>query len=272
MASIIDEKKKKKKDITFAPLKMHTRSDTDGGMSFSDKVIMERRGRSTVTSHSHIPHAYMMNARQSSIRRIRSRTQGTVEPFTPRVVRGGTERDPVLQETLYNNDHYTPDWFKMSIRTVDRDKILDADPETKLVSEKIQEVCRLRDKWVYKPSNTDHIGCILRSGEICLDINAMKSKFPKSITDQYECKFEKGIMRIISVNANRDVFEMPSFAEYQEDLQTVMNLVAFGPAKTMCYRRLKILHSRFILHQWLNDHVEVLEVKSIPHRDFYNVR
>lgn len=131
---------------------------------------------------------------------------------------------------------------------------------------------KLRDKWVYQPLKGDHIGATLGHGQISIDKEEMKDKLPPSIEDRYECKFEKGIMRVISKRSNLEVFEEKTFDEYQQDLQTVMDLVSFGPAKTMCYRRLKILHSRFILHQWLNDNVEVLEVKSIPHRDFYNVR
>ena len=137
---------------------------------------------------------------------------------------------------------------------------------------KIQEVCALRDKWVYKPLKGDHVGANLKHGEICIDVEEMKDKLPKSIEDRYALKFEKGIMRIISKNSGMEVQKEKSFEEYQNDLQAVMDLVSLGPAKTMCYRRLKILQSRFVLHQWLNDGVEVLEVKSIPHRDFYNVR
>ena len=131
---------------------------------------------------------------------------------------------------------------------------------------------KLRDKWMYQPQKGDHVGAKLGHGQISIDKEKMKDKLPPSIENRYKCKFEKGVMKIISKNSNMEIFEEKTFDEYQQDLQIVMDLVSFGPAKTMCYRRLKILHSRFILHQWLNDSVEVLEVKSIPHRDFYNVR
>ena len=96
--------------------------------------------------------------------------------------------------------------------------------------------------------------------------------FPESWENKYELKFRKGVMHIHSRKSQREIFQERSFHEYQHDLKEVMDLTAFGPAKTMCYRRLKILQSRFTLHQWLNDKVEVLELKSVPHRDFYNVR
>ena len=186
--------------------------------------------------------------------------------FTLRVV-GGQSQDP----TAASPDHYRPDWFKMSIRTVDRDSVQDVNEETQKVTELIQEVCELRDKWVYKPARSDHVGATLGHGDISLDVEAMQGKLPKSIEDMYSCRFEKGVMRITSLNAEQEIFEERSFDEYLQDLQKVMDLTSNGPAKSLCYRRLNILHSRFTLHQWLNDKVEVLEVKSVPHRDFYNV-
>ena len=63
------------------------------------------------------------------------------------------------------------------------------------------------------------------------------------------------------------------FCEYKKKkLKKMLRLIAYGPAKTLCYRRLQILTNRYQLHLWLNDSVEAAEVKSVPHRDFYNVR
>ena len=55
--------------------------------------------------------------------------------------------------------HYTPDWFKMSIRCINRShNKQDIDLEAETVCQKIRSVLKLRDKWVYKPSKTIHIG------------------------------------------------------------------------------------------------------------------
>ena len=142
------------------------------------------------------------------------------------------------------------------------------------MTQRILKVLELRDKWLYRPSKSLHVGALLGHGEISLDVEKMKkmNKFPKSIEDEYECKFIRGIMKITNRKTQQELFEERTFDEYQNDLAEIMNLVSFGPAKTMCYRRLKILESRFTLHLWLNDYIEVAEVKSIPHRDFYNVR
>lgn len=42
--------------------------------------------------------------------------------------------------------------------------------------------------------------------------------------------------------------------------------------KTYCHRRLNFLSSKFHLHEMLNEMAELKELKSVSHRDFYNVR
>ena len=43
-------------------------------------------------------------------------------------------------------------------------------------------------------------------------------------------------------------------------------------SKSFCYRRLRYLEARFNLHVLLNEMRELAAQKSVPHRDFYNVR
>jgi len=245
------------------PFVARERTMSNGHLSFAEKSMMSHKPHAAHTDHPNIPQKYRLNARKTILNRMNtarnlnfSRTSSLGDDSTTDAAR----------------IHYTPDWFKISIKTVDRDESIEPDKETQTVTARIQEVCALRDKWLYAPSHTDHIGATLKHGEISIDVEAMKDKLPASIADKYTCKFEEGIMKLVSNNSSMEVYEEMSFDEYMSDLQKVMDLMAFGPAKTMCYRRLKILQSRFVLHNWLNDHVEVLEVKSIPHRDFYNVR
>ena len=49
-------------------------------------------------------------------------------------------------------------------------------------------------------------------------------------------------------------------------------LIADGPLKSFCYRRLTYLSSKFQLHLLLNELRELAAQKAVPHRDFYNVR
>lgn len=45
-----------------------------------------------------------------------------------------------------------------------------------------------------------------------------------------------------------------------------------GPVKSLCFKRLQLLEARFNLHVLLNHDAELAAQKSVPHRDFYNVR
>ncbi|XP_036240074.1 AMP deaminase 3 isoform X4 [Molothrus ater] len=64
----------------------------------------------------------------------------------------------------------------------------------------------------------------------------------------------------------------PDLQTYTLDLSHVLALIADGPTKTYCHRRLNFLESKFSLHEMLNEMSEFKELKSNPHRDFYNVR
>ena len=49
-------------------------------------------------------------------------------------------------------------------------------------------------------------------------------------------------------------------------------LIANGPVKSFCYRRLQYLSSKYQLHVLLNEMRELAAQKAVPHRDFYNIR
>ncbi|KYQ91657.1 AMP deaminase [Tieghemostelium lacteum] len=59
---------------------------------------------------------------------------------------------------------------------------------------------------------------------------------------------------------------------YYRELNNLMKLCSYGPAKTFCFKRLRLLESKFNMHILLNDSVELSHQKFAPHRDFYNVR
>ncbi|XP_061100488.1 AMP deaminase 3 isoform X2 [Conger conger] len=64
----------------------------------------------------------------------------------------------------------------------------------------------------------------------------------------------------------------PDLETFAIDLSHVLAMIADGPTKTYCHRRLNFLGSKFYLHEMLNEMAELKELKSVPHRDFYNVR
>merc|ERR1711908_239808 len=59
---------------------------------------------------------------------------------------------------------------------------------------------------------------------------------------------------------------------YLRDLSKLLALINDGPTKSFAFRRIHFLLNKFTLHTMLNSTRELTEQKSVPHRDFYNVR
>ncbi|XP_071347149.1 AMP deaminase 3b isoform X1 [Trachinotus anak] len=93
----------------------------------------------------------------------------------------------------------------------------------------------------------------------------------------YELRMKDGIVHVYD-NAEALKQEKPHSLPYPDletfaiDLSHVLAMIADGPTKTYCHRRLNFLASKFYLHEMLNEMAELKELKSVPHRDFYNVR
>jgi len=66
--------------------------------------------------------------------------------------------------------------------------------------------------------------------------------------------------------------KFPNFWLFCQDVNWIIKLISHGPAKTFCYKRLRLLQTRFHLHNMLNDGLERWETRNCLHRDFYNVR
>ncbi|GCB79483.1 hypothetical protein scyTo_0020784, partial [Scyliorhinus torazame] len=94
---------------------------------------------------------------------------------------------------------------------------------------------------------------------------------------EYVARMKEGI---IFVYENKEMLEQdepkslpyPDLQTFTLDLNHVLALIADGPTKTYCHRRLNFLGSKFYLHEMLNEMAELRELKCVPHRDFYNVR
>ncbi|XP_033972723.1 AMP deaminase 3 [Trematomus bernacchii] len=93
----------------------------------------------------------------------------------------------------------------------------------------------------------------------------------------YELKMKDGIVNVyddaeaLRENHPHDL-PYPDLETFAIDLGQVLVMIADGPTKTYCHRRLNFLTSKFYLHEMLNEMAELKELKSVPHRDFYNVR
>ncbi|XP_028037472.1 AMP deaminase 2-like [Bombyx mandarina] len=62
------------------------------------------------------------------------------------------------------------------------------------------------------------------------------------------------------------------FKQYVDDMGKLSDMVADGPLKSFCFRRLSYLKSKFKMHVLLNELHELALQKAVPHRDFYNIR
>ena len=91
----------------------------------------------------------------------------------------------------------------------------------------------------------------------------------------YEIKCEKGVFQIYREAGNPDskiLYEHADLKKFVSDMHTLCALIADGPLKSFCYRRLSYLSSKFQLHVLLNELRELAAQKAVAHRDFYNVR
>ncbi|KAK1799230.1 hypothetical protein P4O66_006704 [Electrophorus voltai] len=93
----------------------------------------------------------------------------------------------------------------------------------------------------------------------------------------YELKMRDGIIYVYdnseALHINQPCcLPYPDLETFAIDLSHVLAMIADGPTKTYCHRRLKFLASKFYLHEMLNEMAELKELKGVPHRDFYNVR
>jgi hypothetical protein len=68
------------------------------------------------------------------------------------------------------------------------------------------------------------------------------------------------------------LFPVQSFDEYIQDFFTVRRTIFSGPVSSYAFNRLEFLSAKFNLHCLLNASMELEAQKSVPHRDFYNVR
>ncbi|MFT7802763.1 AMP deaminase 3-like [Arapaima gigas] len=93
----------------------------------------------------------------------------------------------------------------------------------------------------------------------------------------YELKMKDGVVHVYnSAEALQQDqpynLPYPDLETFAIDLSHVLAMIADGPTRTYCHRRLTFLGSKFHLHEMLNEMAELKELKSVPHRDFYNVR
>jgi len=112
---------------------------------------------------------------------------------------------------------------------------------------------------------------------------------PKTEGDPWECEFlpdngyklklDKGIFHVyrsqddLLSRAKKPIeYEYPDLETFVTDMQELCAMIADGPLKSFCFKRLSFLQSKYQLHNLLNEIREIAEQKAVSHRDFYNTR
>uniref|UniRef100_A0A023FAY0 AMP deaminase n=1 Tax=Triatoma infestans TaxID=30076 RepID=A0A023FAY0_TRIIF len=107
---------------------------------------------------------------------------------------------------------------------------------------------------------------------------------PQSTGDPWDCDFPPVSDCVIKLKAgvfqvypddNTDTplnYPYPDLPKFIADMNKLCCMIADGPLKSFCYRRLSYLSSKFQLHVLLNELRELASQKAVPHRDFYNIR
>ncbi|XP_068230413.1 AMP deaminase 2 isoform X3 [Palaemon carinicauda] len=107
------------------------------------------------------------------------------------------------------------------------------------------------------------------------DVSPWKTDIPENCG--YYISMHNGVFQVYS---SEEAFQQneprpygyPILARYIQDMNLLCALIANGPVKSFCYRRLQYLSSKFQLHVLLNEMRELAAQKAVPHRDFYNIR
>ncbi|XP_050664001.1 AMP deaminase 2 isoform X2 [Leptidea sinapis] len=90
----------------------------------------------------------------------------------------------------------------------------------------------------------------------------------------YTIRADRGVFNVYRDAACSQCVPYPyvTLPEYIQDMNVMCTMIADGPLKSFCYRRLSYLSSKFQLHVLLNELRELASQKAVPHRDFYNIR
>ncbi|XP_058815300.1 AMP deaminase 2 isoform X3 [Topomyia yanbarensis] len=97
-------------------------------------------------------------------------------------------------------------------------------------------------------------------------------EFPKDCN--YTVRSNNGVFEVFRDAESTEPFpfEYTKLPVFVQDMQMMCSMIADGPLKSFCYRRLSYLYSKFQLHVLLNELRELASQKAVPHRDFYNIR
>ena len=100
--------------------------------------------------------------------------------------------------------------------------------------------------------------------------NPWDVEFPPAA--DYTCQMRDGVFHIYDKKGGLRDYPYQDLEKFFTDFRFLCTIIADGPLKSFCYRRLTYLSSKFHLHVLLNELRELVAQKVVAHRDFYNVR
>ncbi|XP_030833471.1 AMP deaminase 2 isoform X2 [Strongylocentrotus purpuratus] len=130
-----------------------------------------------------------------------------------------------------------------------------------------------------KPLNLDESSSVEDAHNHPINAPSKSDPFEMELPDAISCelKLMEGVMRVFENQEKLEKNEpielaYPDRSTFLIDSNKMLALIANGPIKSFSYRRLSYLSSKFHLHNLLNEMKELAAQKSVPHRDFYNLR
>ncbi|KAH8070987.1 adenosine-phosphate deaminase [Aureococcus anophagefferens] len=90
--------------------------------------------------------------------------------------------------------------------------------------------------------------------------------------DAYHHAVHPSAESMSATRLRRQTRPTPSLRDFALAFDEIKGIVNAGPVKSLAFKRLAVLEQRFNLHVLLNGWRELSSQKSVPHRDFYNVR
>lgn len=95
--------------------------------------------------------------------------------------------------------------------------------------------------------------------------------------ESYQFVMQKGVIALKHIPNTRPspappVLDVIQFDEFLRDFATLRKAVHNGPVTSYAFTRLELLSAKYNIHILLNETRELVAQKSVPHRDFYNIR
>mmetsp|Transcript_64662 Transcript_64662/g.189566 ORF Transcript_64662/g.189566 Transcript_64662/m.189566 type:complete len:685 (-) Transcript_64662:104-2158(-) len=128
-----------------------------------------------------------------------------------------------------------------------------------LVCQRLRKALELRNK--YTPTGCTAQQAVAMSG----------GSLPAAAEISYE--FRRGLLHLVHKKTGEHLLEpSTSIEEFYDDMAELTSIRSEPSVGTFCFHRLRLLQIKFELYLMSNFDAENEELRSNPHRDFYNVR